>query len=890
MSPHQLWRRLRALFRKDALDADMNAEMRAHLEFETEDGVRRGLSRDEAYRQARLAFGGADRFREEGREARGVQPFHDLMQDVRYAFRVLGKSPGFTAASVLTLALGMAATTVVVSVINALMVRRLAVDEPDRLFVVAEYWKGGMRSVSTDMGQYSYPYAHYLDLRDATSSVFSGLAGYRLGSVSLRGEGGARTLSAISASANYFQVLGLRPALGLLFSDTAEHFGAAVPEVVLSYDLWRSEYAGDSAVVGRTLSIDSRLHTIVGVAPRGFQGTAIGLLAEVWLPAAGNARPPAETRPGGDVRRRAGSVTMFGRLRPDLSRERALAALATIGPNLPAEQPAWRIRDMSLDPISGVPAMSRGAVLGFTGMLLLTAGLVLLIAAANVAGMLLARAAQRRREIAVRLAIGASRGRLVRQLLTESVTLCLLGGVAGLLLTIWLASLIPVAQPPGGLRVRLDIGVDAVVLAVAFAVSVAAGVFTGLTPAFQFTRPDLLSGLRIVDIGQPRQARARDAFVVAQLALSLVLLITAGLFTRALQRALVTDPGLDARGVVVTQLDVSAHGYRRERGEAFFATLVERLAGRPEIASVALGQWTPLSMGHKGEDVTIPGESGPDRRRFNITWGVMGPGYLELMRIPLLAGRSFTSADARHAAQVAVINETMAARLWPGVSPIGQRMDLNGVREVVGVVRDGKYRGLDEGPTGFAFVPVAQDYSPRLTVHVRARGETGAALAALRTEVAGLDPNVALEGAGPLTDELAIYTLPQRAAAWVVGLFGLVGLLLASVGIYGVIAFQVAQRAREFAIRIALGARGRHVLGRALDRALRVIGIGLTVGVLLALGSSRLIARFLFGVGAADPLTFIVVPLLLGIVALLASVVPATRAIRVDPVATLRAE
>jgi predicted permease len=508
-----------------------------------------------------------------------------------------------------------------------------------------------------------------------------------------------------------------------------------------------------------------------------------------------------------------------------------------------------------------------------------------MIAAANIAGMLLARAAHRRREIAIRLALGASRGRLVRQLVTESLVLCLVGGVAGVILARWLVSLLPVVQPPIGVRVSLDLEIDRLVLAVSFGVALVAGLVAGVTPALQSTRFDLLSGLRGLGAGDVR-GRSRRAFVIGQLAMSLVLLVVAGLFTRAAQRALRTDPGLDPRGVAVGLVDVGSHGYDRDLGESFYRRLVERLGARPEITAVALGQWTPLSLGHMGDGIALP-----DGSRIAVTYGVADRGYLEAMRIPVVAGRSFDARDTRASAPTVIINETLARRLWPGRSPIGQAIKFAGtVREVIGVVRDGKYRSLDEPPTTYAFIPFAQRYSGQMTVHVRARGDAAAALAALRAEVRGLDPNIAVDRARPLADDIALYSLIQRMAAWVVGIFGLVGMVLAALGTYAVIAYRVAQRTREIGIRMALGARSSDVVLRVLREGLAMIAIGLAIGVPVALIAARAVRSFLFGLDTADAVTFAAVPAMLGVVGAVASYLPARRAAAVDPMISLRTD
>ena len=860
-------RRVQHLLRRSRTEREMDEEMRLHLELEIDERVRSGLSPGEARRTALRDFGGVERYKEEARTARGVRPIEDLAQDMRYALRVLRKSPVFTVVAVLTLGIGIGATTAVFSAVNAIVLRPPPVRDPAALFIVAETWPSGQRSIQTSMGYHLYPFAHYRDVRDATASVFTGLAGFRYGTVSLREGDDARPLSSAAVSANYFDVLGVRMRLGRAFSDTTSR-GASPREVVLSHDLWHNAFASDSAIVGRTLHVDSRPLTIVGVAPAGFVGTLSGLAVDVWLPTT------------------SGSVTMVGRLRPELTAEQALAALNAIAPNIPSEE-AWRqATRMQLDPMTGPPAMARGAVIGFMGMLFSTAAFVLLIAAANIAGMFIARAAHRRQEIAVRLALGAGRGRLVRQLATESLILCVAGGVAGVLLANWMMLAMPALDLPISARTVLDLRLDLKVLAVAAAVSIFAGLAAGLTPALQSTRLDLLAGLRSLGAVPLRLGRARGAFVTAQLALALVLLLTAGLFVRAAQRALRIDPGLDAANVVVAEVAVSPHGYDAARGKAFFATLKARLQARPEIESVTLAQWTPLAMSHNGEGVQLP-----DGDRVPVTWGVADESYLETMRIPLVAGRGFRAFDVDGAAPVVIVNETLARRVAPDGLAVGRQVRfVNTTREILGVVRDGKYRSLDESPTAYAFLPVAQHYTARQVVHARARGDLASVLAAIREEVSALDPNIALEKTGALEEQLAIYSLPQRFAAWSVGAFGAFGLMLAAIGVYGVIAYQVAQRTRELGIRMALGAGKRDVIGTVLRPGLLLIGLALVIGLPLALATGRLASGFLYGVGVADPVTYLVVPVMFAAVALLASYLPARRAARVDPMVSLRAE
>ena len=878
--------RFRAIFRRGAVERELADELQSHMDVEADRLVREGVSPDEARRRARLSLGDVERVKEAARDSRGVRFVDDAAQDLRYAARMLRKSPGLTLASTLTIAVGIAATTAVFSLVNAILLRPLPVPEPRRLFVLSERWSNG-NTPGSSMAEYLYSYHHYLDLRDATRPVFSRLAGFRYETDAVRIDATAESVSSAYVSANYFQALGVRPSLGRLFSDTTERIGTAEPEIVLSYSFWKGRLSGDSAVIGRTLYVDSRAMTVVGVAAPGFAGTIVGLAADVWIPNGGASKPKAGAATLADSTRDAGPLTVFGRLRDGVSARQAVAALDVIGPAMKMDAPWQHIRSVALDPMVGPPAMFRGAVLGFFGMLLVTAGLVLCIAAANIAGMLLVRAAHRRREVAVRLALGAARGRLMRQLLTESAALCAIGGAVGVLLARVLVALIPTIQAPIGTRLVLNVTLDWVVLLVSLAITVAAGIAAGLAPALQAARVDLVSGLHgLPAVIGSRRGSSRSAFVVAQLAMSLVLLISAGLFTRAFRRALLIDPGLDARNVVVARLDVGAHGYDRARGEAFYAQLVARLAARPEVEAVALGEFTPLAFSHWGQ-----GMPGPDGSHFSVTMGLVDANYLSALRVPIVSGRGFRTSDTQTSAPVVVVNETLARRMWPGEPALGQLLKLaDGTRAVVGVARDGKYRSLDEGPTAYAFIPFAQHYNSSMTIHVRARGRMDAALGALRSDVAALDPDIAVERPRTLATDLDLYFLPQRTAAWVIGVFGIVGLALAGVGIYGIVAYDVARRTRELGIRLALGAHGSDLVMTVLSRGGAVVGVGIAIGLPIALVVARLAAGFLYGIRVADPLTFAVAPAALGVIALGVSYIPARRAALVDPAISLRVE
>jgi predicted permease len=517
--------------------------------------------------------------------------------------------------------------------------------------------------------------------------------------------------------------------------------------------------------------------------------------------------------------------------------------------------------------------------------------LVLLIAATNVAGMLLARAMHRRREIAVRLALGASRARVVRQLVTETLTLGLLGATAGIVLAAWLIGLPSTLRLPGVASMAFDPRLDPVVLAASIGVALGAGLLTGLTPARRATRLDLASGLRSVAAGPPKtQTRVRTAFVIGQLAMSLMLLITAGLFVRAIQRGLTIDPGLDATGVGVAGINLEPHGYDGARSRAFFDALVDRLAARPEIAAVGLGLFTPFSGSYAGL-VVVPEGAGPAAQLMHVSWGIASPGYFESTQVPIVVGRAFAAADARGQPPVVIVNETLARRFWPGESPLGKRIVFRGdPRSVVGVSRDGKVRGLSEEQLAYLYIPYQQRLLRKMFVYARGRVGAAAALGAIRDEVASLDGNIALESAMPLAEQISLPLLPQRIAAWLVGVFGGIGLVLAAFGVYGIIAYHVAARTREFGIRLALGATGGMLIRDVLRYAVLIVGVATLLGVVASMGMARLAAGFLFGISATDPITFVIVPPTLAVVAIAASYIPARRAAKVDPVTSLRAE
>ncbi|MBA3806531.1 MAG: ABC transporter permease [Acidobacteria bacterium] len=599
------------------------------------------------------------------------------------------------------------------------------------------------------------------------------------------------------------------------------------------------------------------------------------------------------------------SLFLMGRLKPGATLEQARARFNVLASQMHEAYPEqWTnvsraARSVSVLPESEArvfPAL-RGAVLGVTGMLMAVVGLVLLIACANVANLLLARATARRKEIAVRLALGAGRGRLIRQLLTESVLLSLLSGALGFLLALWLTDLIAALKPPVAAPIALDLSLDARVLVFTLGISLLTGLLFGLAPALQASKPDLVTALK--DEGGSlaasyRRSRLRGSFVVIQVALSLVLLICASLFLRSLRHANAIDPGFDPRNVLTMSFDLGSQGYKKEQGQLFYQQLLERAQSTLGVQSASLASEVPLGLGGSRRGIAIEGHERQPGEDMEFHYTVAGPNYFRAMGIPLVRGRDFSPEDRAGAPGVAIVNETMGRRFWPGQDPLGKRVSVNGSEgpylEIVGVVKDGKYVTLGEEPLPFFSIPFLQNYESSMTLLVRGTGDPKALIPILRGEVQALDKSVPVTGVKTMTEQVSLSLLPARIASTLLSIFGLLALLLAAVGIYGVISYAVSQRTREIGIRMALGARTSDVLKLVVGQGLMLALIGVSVGLVTAFALTRFLASLLYGISATDLLTFTVVPVLWLVVALIASYVPARRATKVDPMVALRYE
>ena len=806
------------------------------------------------------------------------------MNDLRYALRQLARRPAFTAVVVLTVAVGIGATTAIFSVINALLLRPLPVTEPERLVSIQE------RTEESDLKS-SHSLPEYLEYRDRARAVAQ-VAAHHLSDIMLNTGDVTSAELALDVSGNYFAVLGIRPARGRFFTEAEAQGPGAADVAVISHGLWQSAFGGDPDVIGRIMVVNSQPLTVIGVAPAGFHGTMLGARPAVWLSLGTyeQLHPERNLRAWGQ----SSWLILFGRLARGVARPQAEAGLAGIARQLAQDYDYWegeapvgvRVREFST-----VPAPLRDAVRGFVLLLLATAALVLTIAAVNVAGMLLARGAERGREMAIRLALGARRRRLVSQLLVESVTLALLGGAGGLVIAAWLNEALATVRPPGAESFQIALGLDGRVLLFAVGVSVLTGIGCGLAPAVFGTVRSVNETLKDGATG-PRRLRARSAMVSGQLALSVVLLVTAGLFVRTLQSALHTSHGFNPENLLAIELNLRLNAYDEERGRAFYGELLERVRALPGAESAALARVVPLGLSWDQMRARIPGfDPPPGESGFVVGFNVVSPEYFRTLRMPLLEGREFDARDRNAGRSAVIINETFARRFWPDESPVGRQIRFGGGEaEIVGVVPAGRYESFAEAPRLYAYQAFDQVYGHDMILHVRVEASSAALVNSIRSEIRAIDPNVAPISIRTVEHVLGSSLFPQRLAASLVGGFGVTGLVLAAVGVFGLLSFSVTQRSREIGLRMALGARRGDVLRHVLGRGMVLVAAGAGIGLVLTLFATRLVRGLLVNVSPTDPVTLGAVVALLTVVASAAAWLPARRAARVDPMEALRSE
>src|SRR5258705_3267190 len=812
-----------------------------------------------------------------------------LIKDIRYGIRGLLKRPGFTSVAIITLALGIGANTAIFSLVNAVLLLSLPVSQPSQIFSVA------VRVKDDSMSAFSYP--NFIDFRDR-NQVLSGLIAYRFLPLSLSRDNNNERIWGYEVSGNYFDVLGVQAIKGRTFLPEEDRTRLSHPVAVISYGCWQRRFGGDASLVGRDVLLNNHPFRIIGIAPEGFKGTELVYTPEIWLPAS----MMEWAEPGSMFldNRNAGNFFVVGRLKPEIGRREAEASLNLLAQQLGKEYPdSNEGQSIKLVPPGFILPELRGAVVNFTWVLMAAVALVLLVTCTNLAGLLIARATDRRREISTILAMGASRLRLIRQLLTESVLLSLAGGILGVFLALWMLNVLLGFKPPIDFPLAVDVDVDWRVLIFSLAVSLITGAFFGLAPALQATRPNIVTALKDTAAqGGARKTRLRSALVVAQISLSLLLLIGAGLVVRTLQQLQTMNPGFDPRNAMTLSFDLGLQGYDEARGQQFQHQLIERVQSLPGVKSAAISNYIPLSLNYNSSNVFVEGQ--PAERGANVPLSMVAsisPRYFETMGTPILEGREFADPDKRETERVAIVNETFVRRLLPfaktNADAIGKRIsfrDKGPLIRIVGVAGDGKYFNIAEEPRTFLWTTTGQDYTSSVILLVRTNGNPESVLGAVRAELHSLDPNLPVFDVKTLTEHMRFALFPARIAATVLGVFGLVALVLAAIGIYGITSYAVSQRTREIGIRMALGAQLSDVMKLILTHGVKLTIIGVCLGLLGAYLVTRAITSVLYGVSATDPLTFVGVSVLLIAVALIACYLPARRATRVDPLVALRYE
>ena len=883
---------LRATLQRSRMESEMDAELRFHIEAYAGDLIRSGVPREEAMRRARLEFGGIDRAKEECREERGVRLLETLMQDLRYAARMLRKSPAFTAVAVLTLALGTGASTAVFSLVSAILLKPLPYPDPDRIVLPELVSPPGV-----NIGSEYFPWAQ-IQFRMLTRDAhpFQAVGAFQNDSFNLTGAGEPSVHDGFRASAEFFPALGISPALGRTFTTEEDQPGQEY-EVILSDRLWRERFGADRGILGRAVRLNGHAYTVVGVMPAGFVFPRAEEMpgsfnfpreAQLWVPLAIPADPKGPSE-----------LAVIGRLKPGLTIQQAQAALDVITKHAETQDSRWKgwfnTRVVPLErQVVGDTRRPLQLMLG-------AVGIVLLIACSNVANLMLTRSLRRRREFTLRAALGAERARLIRQLLTESLLTALAAGAVGILIAKGGIFFVKTFGPANIPRLR-EVALDLPVFTFAFGISLLTGILFGLAPAIGATRENLVDSLKERSQrsgSSPAAPRLRNALLVSQVALALVLVVSAGLLTRTFFRLLGADGGFRAERVLTFQLSLPALQYADQNHiVTLYRDALERLRSIPGVQSAGIGETVP--MGGEGESTVIRMPDHPAASQNELPFAnytIISPGYFSAVGTPLLHGRDFLDTDTAESMPVAIVNAAMEKNYWPGQNAIGKQVGPAGTRypllTIVGVVPDVKHISIREEAIPEMYVMYTQKPWPsmlNMRVALRTKTDPASMTESVREAIHSLDPDLPLAKVATLTTLVDDSLSQPRFSMLLLGSFGMLALLLASIGMYGVISYSVMQRTQEIGIRMALGAERRNVFGMVLGQGARLAGLGIAIGLAAALGVTRTMASFLYGVQPTDPLTFAAVSLLLVGIALLACYIPARRAMRVDPMVALRYE
>ncbi len=879
--------RLRSLFRSRRVEQELNEELQFHLERKIEEGIARGLPPDEARYAAMRAMDGLEQRKEEMRDVRRVRWLTDFLADVHYAIRSLRRTPGLTAFVVITIALGIGMTAAPFSMLDALVFRPYPVPHPRDVVSLV--------STSHDNSFDSFSYREYLDIRDKTKSYDGVVANGALGAVGFSADPGAtpRVRAGMMVSGNYFQVLGVEPRLGRGFREAEDVVPGRDAVVVLGPDFWKNEFGSDPSVVGRTIRLNGMDFTVIGVAPETFPGMQIFLRPDFYMPL-------AMARAEFFVDRDDRELTLKARLKPGTTQRQAQSELAVLARDFEREYPKLN-RDRGAAVRTQFEMRTRdddvnwkfGVI--FTGLALT----VLLVACTNVAGLLLSRARTRTREIAVRLALGAGRFRLIRMLLAESLVLACLGGLGGIVVGDATITFLSTFRIPTELPVTIPFRMDTRVLLASLTLSVLSALLCGLAPALQSTSVDLVNGLKSADVDVPGRKRlwGRNMLVVAQVSMSLMLLAASFLMYRGFHQSLREGIGLAKDHLLMTRFDPRLMQYNAAQTRRFYTLLAERVRETPGVQSAALTENPPLGLDNFGVVAFVPdGFAMPrDRETFTSTMDTVGEGFFETMEIPILRGRGFQASDTADAPRVAVVNEQFAKHYWPGADAVGQHIRLDSGTgtpvEIVGVAQTIKYRSTTERPTDFVYMPLAQHPLARMVLLVRSSGDPLQLVQPVKEVVRALDPNLPMLETRTYEDLYRYHAVEgPRVAVELVGTLGALGLLLAIAGLYGVVAYNVSRRTREIGIRMAIGARPSDILRLVMGKGLTLAGTGTMIGLAMGVAVEQIMNSMLFNAGGVDILAYIIVVPSMLLVTLLAAYVPARRASRIEPTQALRYE
>lgn len=887
--PGQIVSLFRNLLRNKSVEQELDEELQSSVELLTEDKIKEGLSNYEARRQALIELGGIEQVKGRVREIRAGRLLEDLVADLRFAFRTLAKKPGVTAAIIVSLALGIAANTTVFSIANGLLWGVLPIKDPARMVMFSE-------------GK-SFSYPDYLDYSEQTASVFEGgvVGHFDLVPASLGGKGEPERIWGQAVSGNYFPVLGVNMALGRpIFPEEDRTIGRG-QVVVLSHRLWQRRFGGDVGILGSDVVLNGLTYTVVGIGPAGFQGGDRGIDSDFWVPLSMVDKIiPGLTTAGGGRNDRGNNWLMLGaRLKPGVSRAQAVAAVNVVKKRLDDtyHSDEKQHEAVTLQPSGALIAGSATPAYALTAVLMLVGGLVLLAACANVANLLLTQATGRQKEMGVRLAVGARRGRLIRQLLTESLLLAVTGGALGLTMAAGAAHALSNFRLPIPMPIVFDFNVNSRVVLFTIGLAVIVTLLFGLGPALRATRPDLAYALKEgpATSSMVEHFRTRNTLVIVQVAFSLVLLTVATLFLRSLQNAVSIDIGFNPDNILVMRVDPQIQNYSTERTAQFLSELHARVSALPGIRSMSFVDLVPLSLANNGGRFEVDATKDLAAQSVNADFRNVFSGYFTTMGIPLLSGRDFDTHANRQKTEI-IINETMASHLFPNEDPLGRVIHSGKTAyTVIGVVRNTKSRTVGEGPRNCAFlyldvVPGKNVNFFGISVLIKTAGDPRLLVQPVHDQIASLDPNLSVFNVETMKEQVSDSLLLPRMSAWLLGCFGTVGLTLGAIGLFGVISYSVRRRTHEIGVRMAMGAQPSAVLAMVLRQGLTLTGVGLILGLVAAAVVGRFSASLLYGVSGTDPVTFLIVPSVLVAVAFVATVIPARRAALVDPVIALRNE